>query len=268
MSSLSLAVRDSATMLRRNLKRQTRYPTLIMFQIAIPIVMLLLFVFVFGETMGAGLPGAAGAAGSNRGDYLDYVTPAIVLMTIVGGAMNVAIGVAMDMTEGIIDRFRTMAIARVSVLTGHVLGALVQTLIAVAVVVLFAMLLGFRTSAGPLAWLGVLAAVAAITYALTWLSVAMGLASKTVEGASNAPMPLMLLPFLGSGFVPTESMPAAMRWFAEYQPFTPVIDLLRALLFDTPVGDAAWLTLAWSLVIGVGGYAWARRAYNRGPRPA
>lgn len=264
MSSLSLAVRDSATMLRRNLKRQ--FATLFMFQLAIPVVMLLLFVFVFGETMGAGLPGTAAAGLTGRAAYLAYVTPAIVLLTIIGGAQNVAIGVAMDMKEGIIDRFRTMAIARVSVLTGHVLGSVVQTMIAVPLVLGLAMLLGFRTSAGPLDWVLVLAAVAAITLAMTWLSVAMGLASRTVEGASNAPMPLFLLPFLGSGFVPPESMPTAMRWFAEYQPFTPVIDLLRAAFGGTPIGSAGWLTMAWSAGIGLLGYLWARRAYNRGRR--
>ena len=258
MSSLSLAVQDSATMLRRNLKHQARNG-LILFQVAIPIVMLLLFVYVFGGTMGAGLAGAGG----DRVDYLNYITPGIVLLTIAGGAQNVAISVAMDMKEGIVARFRTMAIARVSVLTGHVLGSLVQTVVAVPVVVGVAALLGFRPTAGPLEWLAALGVVAMFTYALIWLAVALGLAAKTVEGASNTPMPLMLLPFLGSGFVPTETMPAAMAWFAEYQPFTPVIELLRGLLMGTPTGNSAVLTVVWSLGIGLLGYLWAKRLYNR-----
>ena len=259
----SYALQDSATMLRRNLRRTLRYPIAPSVGIGIPVVVMLLFVFVFGDTLGAGLAGASGG----RGDYLDYVTPGILLLAIVGAAQATAITVAMDMTEGIVARFRTMAIARVSVLTGHVVGAVIQTMIAIAVVLGVALALGFDPTASALDWLAAIGLLVLVTYAVTWLSVALGLVSKTVEGASNLPMPLILLPFLGSGFVPTDSMPAAMQWFAENQPFTPIMETLRGLLMGTPIGDSGVLAVAWSVGIAVGSYVWAKRLFNRDPSP-
>ena len=203
---MTYAIRDSMTMLRRNLRRSLRYPVAPATTMGIPIVLLLLFVFVFGNTLGAGLPGASGSGG--RGDYLDYVTPGILLLAITGAAQSTAIAVAMDMTEGIVARFRTMAIARASVLTGHVVGSLIQTLLGLAVVTGVALALGFDATATPLEWLGAIGLLALVAFAVTWLAVALGLVTKSVEAASNLPMPLILLPFLGSGFVPTESMPA------------------------------------------------------------
>jgi ABC-2 type transport system permease protein len=169
------------------------------------------------------------------------------------------------MTEGIIARFRTMAIARVSVLTGHVVGSMVQTLLAIVIVFAVALALGFDPNATALEWLALLGLLALVTFALIWLSVALGLVSKSVETASNLPMPLFLLPFLGSGFVPTETMPAAMRWFAENQPFTPIMETIRGLLLGTAIGDSAVLAVAWSVAIGLGGYLWAKRLFNRDP---
>jgi ABC-2 type transport system permease protein len=259
----SYALQDSATMLRRNLRRTLRYPIAPSVGIGIPVVVMLLFVFVFGDTLGAGLAGASGG----RGDYLDYVTPGILLLAIVGAAQATAITVAMDMTEGIVARFRTMAIARVSVLTGHVVGALIQTMIAIAVVLGVALALGFDPTASALDWLAAIGLLVLVTYAVTWLSVALGLVSKTVEGASNLPMPLILLPFLGSGFVPTDSMPAPMQWFAENQPFTPIMETLRGLLMGTPIGDSGVLAVAWSVGIAAGSYVWAKRLFNRDPSP-
>jgi ABC-2 type transport system permease protein len=263
MTSLTLATRDSATMLRRNLKQQLRYPISLQTQIMLPVLFLLLFVYVFGETMGAGLPGAGSGAG--RADYLAFIVPGVLVFTITGAAINVAVSVASDMTTGIAARFRTMAISRASVLTGHVLGTLIQTLIAVPIVVAVALALGFRPTAGALEWLAVLGVIVLVTLAVVWLSVALGLKAKTIESASNLPMPVMLLPFFGSGFVPTDSMPAGLRWFAEYQPFTPIIDLLRALLLDGQVGNSAWLTIVWCLGIALVGYGWAKRLYAREP---
>jgi ABC-2 type transport system permease protein len=259
MSTVSFAIQDSATMLRRNLRRTLRYPVGPASTVAVPIVLLLLFVFVFGDTMGAGLAGVSGG----RDEYLEYVTPGILLISAAGAAQGVAITVAMDMTEGIIARFKTMAIARVSVLTGHVVGSLIQTMIAMAVVFGVALLLGFEPDADPLEWLGVIGLLAMITFALIWLAVALGLVSENVEAASNLPMPLILLPFLGSGFVPTDSMPAGMRWFAEYQPFTPIMETLRGLLMGTPIGDSGVQAVAWCVAIGLAGYLWAKRLYNR-----
>jgi ABC-2 type transport system permease protein len=186
MTALSYAVTDSATMLRRQLRHMLRYPSMTLLLVGMPIVFLLLFVYVFGGTLGAGLGGHAGA----RADYVNYVTPGIILVTVASAAQGTAISVAMDMTEGIIARFRTMAIARVSVLTGHVLASMIQTMLSIAVVIGVALLIGFRPTAGPGDWITAIGVLAMITLALTWLSVALGMVSKSVETASNLPMPL------------------------------------------------------------------------------
>jgi ABC-2 type transport system permease protein len=261
MSTLALTVTDSATMLRRNLKRAVRYPGLTVIVAALPIVFLLLFVYVFGGTLGAGL----GLPSGGRAEYLDYVVPGILVLAITGGAQGTAIGIAMDMTEGIIARFRTMSIARASVLTDHVVGAVVQTMIGLAMVVAVALLIGFRPGADAVEWLAVAGVLAMTSFALSWLSVAMGLWTKTVEAASNVPMPLMLLPFFGSGFVPVESMPAGLRWFAEHQPFTPIIETVRGLLTGTAIGSSGLVATAWCAGIALVGYLWARRNYERRP---
>ena len=262
MSSIAYAIQDSTTMLRRNLRHMQRYPSLTLMLVGQPLVFLLLFVYVFGGTMGAGIAGVA----SGRAEYLAYITPGILAMTVASVALGTALSVAMDMTEGIMARFRTMDIARVSVLTGHVIGAMVQTAIALVVVVGVALLLGFRPTAGPFDWLAALAVLAIFAFALTWLTVALGLASDSVETASNTPLFLVLMPFLGSGFVPTESMPTGLRWFADYQPFTPVIESVRGLLMGGPVGDDVLLALGWSVAIALGSYLWAKRLYNRDPK--
>jgi len=261
MTTLALTVNDSATMLRRNLKRAVRYPGLTVIVAAMPIVFLLLFVFVFGGTLGAGL----GVPAGGRAEYVAYVVPGILILAITGGAQGTAIGIAMDMTEGIIARFRTMSIARASVLTGHVVGAVIQTMVGLALVVAVALLVGFRPDANPVEWLAAIGVLAMTSFALSWLSVAMGMATKTVEAASNAPMPLMLLPFFGSGFVPVESMPAGLRWFAEHQPFTPIIETVRGLLTGTAIGSSGLAATAWCAGIALVGYLWARRNYERRP---
>ncbi|MEV4199584.1 ABC transporter permease [Micromonospora globbae] len=259
MSTMAHTLSDSATMLRRNLRHMQRYPSLTLMIIGMPVVFLLLFVYVFGGTLGAGLGGTSGG----RAEYATYVTPGILLITIAGVAQGTAISVAMDMTEGIVARFRTMSIARVSVLTGHVVGSLIQTMLGLAAVTGIALLVGFRPTANPVEWLAATGLLAAVTFAITWLSVALGMVSKSVETASNLPMPLLLLPFLGSGFVPTDSMPAGLRWFAEYQPFTPVMETLRGLLVGGPIGSGATQALAWCAAISLLGYLWARRLYDR-----
>ena len=261
MTTLSYAVSDSATMLRRQLRHMLRYPSMTVQLIGIPIIFLLLFVYVFGGTLGAGLGGASGG----RAEYVDYVTPGILLMSVAGVAQGTAVSVAMDMTEGIIARFRTMAIARVSVLTGHVVGAMIQTMFSLTIVIGVALLIGFRPNASPVEWIAAIGVLGMLTFALTWLTVALGMTSKTVEAASNLPMPLVFLPFLGSGFVPTDSMPAGLRWFAEYQPFTPVIETLRGLLMGTPIGNSGVIAVAWCAGIALAGYLWAKKLFNRDP---
>ena len=263
MSTLTYAARDSATMLRRNLVRLRRYPSLTLQLIGIPVIFLLLFVYVFGGTLGAGLGARAGAAG--RAAYADYVTPGILMMAVAAGAVGTAITVAMDMTEGIIARFRTMAIFRPSVLTGHVAASMIQTLLSLAAVVGVALLVGFRPSASPVEWLAAAGVLALAALAVIWLSVLCGLVAKTVESASNLPQPLVFLPFLGSGFVPTDSLPVGLRWFAEYQPFTPLMETLRGLLLGTPIGNKAIIAVAWCAAVTVVSYLRARAAFNRDP---
>jgi ABC-2 type transport system permease protein len=261
MSTLSYAVADSATMLRRQLRHMQRYLSVTMILVGMPVVFLLLFVYVFGGTLGDGI----GGPGGGRAAYVDYVTPGILLAAVAAGSAGTAISVATDMTEGIVARFRTMAIYRPSVLTGHVLGSMIQIMLSVIVVTGVALLIGFRPDATPIEWLAAAGVLALISFAITWLSVAFGLVSKTVEAASNLPMPLWLLPFLGSGFVPTDSMPTGLRWFAEYQPFTPVIETVRGLLLGTAIGDSAVIAVAWCVGITLVGYLWSRKLYSRDP---
>ncbi|NUT52506.1 MAG: ABC transporter permease [Saccharothrix sp.] len=259
MTAITLAVRDSATMLRRRVRHLSRTLPTVLMLLAVPVVFLLLFVYVLGGTLGDGLGGGAGG----RGAYVDYVTPGILLITVASAVQGTAIAVAMDMSEGVIARFRTMAIARVSVLTGHVLGSVLVVLAQLAAVLGVALLVGFRPNATAVEWAAVAGVLAATAFALVWSAVAMGLAPRTVAGASNLTTPLMLLPFFGSGFVPTDSMPAGLRWFAEHQPFTPIMETLRGLLLGTPIGDRAAFALGWCTVISLAGYGWAKRLYNR-----
>jgi ABC-2 type transport system permease protein len=255
---MTTALADSATMLRRNLKHMLRYPSMTLFMVVMPVLFLLLFVYILG-----GAIGPAGHAG--RAAYATYITPGILALTVVGATTPTAVSVATDMTSGIIARFRTMPIARVSMLAGHVGGAVIQNVLAMVAVTAIALLTGFRASASAANWLGAAAILILFTFSLTWLSVALGLAAKTVESASNAPTPLIVLPFLGSAFASTHSMPAAVRWFAEYQPFTPVINTVRGLLTGGPIGNNALLAIAWSVAITLGSYLWARKLFSRDP---
>jgi len=257
MTTLAYTLSDSRVMLRRNLKHQLRYPSMTLMLVGMPIVLLLLFVYVFGGQLGAGL-----GAHEGRRAYLDFVVPGLFLVTVAAAVQGTSIMVAMDMTGGIIDRFRTMAIARVSVLTGHVLGSLIQTLAALAVLVGVAFGLGFRTAAGPVAWLAAIGMLALFAFALIWLAVALGLAAKSVETASNTPMVLFLLVFLSSAFVRARSMPEGLRQFAGYQPFSPMVDTTRGLLTGGGVGNQAVVAVAWSIGIAVVSYVWATRLYN------
>ena len=256
---MTYVISDSATMLRRNLLHVVRYPGLSIFTILGPVVILLLTVFVFGGTLGAGLPGVDAAGG--RDAYLAYVMPGILLITIAGTVSGVAITVAMDMTEGITARFRTMAISRAAVLTGHVIGNTTQAVIAVALVLGVGVLAGFRPTATPLEWLGVAGLVVLFAFALSWIGVAMGMQSKTVETASNLPLILTILPLLGSGFVPTASMPQWLQVFADNQPFTPFIESIRGLLLDGV--STPWVAIVWAIALTVIGYVWSMAIYER-----
>ena len=252
---------DTITMLQRNLLHMVRYPGLSLFTILGPVVALLLLVFVFGGTLGAGLPGVDPESG--RDAYLAYVMPGILLITISGSAGGASITVAMDMTEGITARFRTMSISRAAVLAGHVVGNTIQAVIAVALVLGVGLLIGFRPTANPAEWLAATGLIVLISFSVSWLGVAMGMQSKTVETASNLPLLLTLLPLLGSGFVPTDSMPGWLQWFAQYQPFTPFIESLRGLLLGTPLGLNPMLSIGWCAALALAGYAWSMALYER-----
>ncbi|MFE2597714.1 ABC transporter permease [Streptomyces sp. NPDC059396] len=259
MSTPSYAVTDSRTMLRRNLKHAQRYPSMTVSVVALPVMMLLVFNYVFGGALGSGIGTAAGTT-----DYIDYVAPGIILMAATSGALVTAVGVCVDKTEGIVNRFRTMPISRASFLTGHVVGSVIQTLVSVALVIGVALLMGFRPSATPVEWIAAAGLLVLLILALTWLSAAIGLVAKTPETASNMPLPLQFLPFVGSAIVPPESMPTGVRWFAEYQPFTPIIETLRGLLMGTEIGGSAPAALAWCAGLTLVGYLWARAVFRRG----
>ncbi len=195
MSTLSLTLSDSTTMLRRNLLHAKRYPSLTIQTFLMPIVMLLLFVGVFGGAIGTGIEAEGG------GKYIDYIVPGIILTVVTFGSMSTAISICTDMSEGIIARFRTMSISRSSVLAGHVISGMIMTIICVALVIGVAVIMGFRPQAGVLAWIGLLGVLTLITFALTWLTVALGLVSNTPEEASNLAFPISFLPFISSAFV-------------------------------------------------------------------
>jgi ABC-2 type transport system permease protein len=257
-------MRDSATMLRRNLKHALRYPAMSVGVVFMPIIMLLLFDYVFGGVISHGMP--VSAAGAYHGSYLDYLVPGILLMTLASGSMPIAVSVCTDMKEGIVARFRTMAISRASVMTGHVVGNVMVTMVSGVLVVGLAFALGFRSDASQADWLAALGLTALTTVAITWLGAGLGLASPTPEGASNAVMPIsFLLPFLSSAFVPTGSLPTGLKQFAEYQPFTAYIETLRGLLLGTPIGHNGILAVAWAVVLGLVGYAWSMKLFHRDP---
>ena len=250
----SYALRDSRTMLRRNLVHALRYPGLSLSTIMMPVIMLLIFAGLFGGTLGAGLGG---------GDYIDYLAPGILVMAATSGSISTAVSVAIDMKEGIINRFRTMAISRSSVLIGHVVGSMIQTMISIVVVAGVAMLMGWRPSGGLVEWVAAAGMLVAVVFALTWMAAAMGIVAKSVESASTLPLPVQFLPMLGSGFVPTDSLPTVVRWFAEYQPFTPIIETVRGLLMDEPIGDNGLLAIGWCVVLSALGFLWARSAFRK-----
>ena len=262
MTAIAYTLADSATLFRRNLRRLRRYPSMTVLLIGMPIVFLLLFDGVFGGQLSHGLGSSLSRGHAGRAAYLNYLTPGILLVMVAAAVQGTAIVVAMDMTGGIIDRFRTMAIARTAVLVGHVLASLVQILLSFGVVVGVAVAVGFRPSADALAWFGAVGMTLLFAFALVWLATALGLAAKSVETASNTPMFLTLLPLLGSGFVPTATMPEGLRQFAEYQPFTPVTETLRGLLTGTGIGTNAIVAVAWSVGIALASYLWARNRYE------
>ncbi|MGW1545125.1 ABC transporter permease [Streptomyces sp. NPDC002309] len=263
MSSLTLALRDSSTMLRRNLLHARRYPSLTLNLLLTPVMLLLLFVYIFGDVMSAGI----GDGGADRSEYLAYLVPGILLLTIGGTTIGSAVSVSNDMTEGVIARFRTMAIHRGSVLIGHVLGSVLQCVMSVVLVGAVAVAIGFRShDATILEWVLALGLLTLVSLALTWIAVGMGLSSPNAEAASNNALPLMVLPLLSSAFVPVDAMPGWFQPVAEYQPFTPAIETLRGLLLGSEIGNDGWLAVLWCVGLAVLGYIWSRSLFDRDPK--
>jgi ABC-2 type transport system permease protein len=246
---------DTATLTGRSLTHILRSPDTIITTAIMPIGFMLLFVFVFGGAIDTG-------EGVGQGSYVSYLLPGILLITVASGIAYTAYRLFLDMQAGIFERFQSMPIARSSVLWAHVLTSLVANLVSLVLVVGVALLLGFRSGAGVLPWLGVAGIMILFTLALTWIAVIPGLTAKSVDGASAFSYPLIFLPFLSSAFVPTESMPGPVRWFAENQPVTSIVDTVRRLLAEQPVGTDIWIALAWTIGILVVAYVISMFVYR------
>ncbi|MFD9904199.1 ABC transporter permease [Streptomyces sp. NPDC059063] len=251
MSSVSTALTDSTIMLRRNLKHTVRNPLVLFNAVLFPIVIMLLFVKVFGGAFSVG------------GDYVDYATPGMLVMAVSYGLGSTAAAVNDDMSKGIINRFKAMDVSRGAVLTGQVVVTTVRCLVANTAIIGVAFAMGFDPEASALDWLGVLGLVILVTFGASWLTVALGLAAKTAESAGLATVPLIMLPFLSSAFVPADTMGAGVRQFAEYQPFTPIIETLRGLLEGDPSSGDAIAAVAWSVGLAVVGYVWAVSTFKK-----
>jgi ABC-2 type transport system permease protein len=242
---------DSTVMLRRNFRQTLRNPTAVFNAVLLPIVIMLMFVYVIGGAFNVGV------------DYVDYATPGMILLAITYGLSATSTAVNSDMTKGIINRFKVMDISRAAVLNAQVIASMLRSLIAIAAVIGVAFALGFRPSASLLDWLGAIGFIVVVCVATSWLTVALGLAAKTPESAGMATVPLILLPFLSSAIVPADTMRTGARQFAEYQPFTPIIETLRGLLTGQPSAGHAIAALAWCAGIGLVGYLWALATFSK-----
>jgi len=256
MSSLTYVVPDVSTMLRRNLKHLLRYPVMMIVYIGQPIFVLLMFVGVYGNALGAASPGTS---------YVEFAAPAVLLITVNFGCTTTAFNVFSDMSSGIVSRLRTMSISKAAILGGHVLESLIRTTVSVLMVLVVCLLLGYRSDGGALGWIGALALVSLFGFALTWLVVALALSAKTLQQATSNTLIFQFLPFFSSAFVPTDTMPAVVGWIARNQPLTPIIETVRALLAGSVVGSTGIVALVWCVGIGGAGFVWAIRLFGRDP---
>lgn len=245
------ALPHSLTMLRRNTKHIARNPTSVFNAVLMPIVIMLMFVYMFGNAFNVGV------------DYIDYATPGLILLAVCYGLSATAIAVNSDMTKGIINRFKVMHVSRGAILSGHVVATVITNLVAVTALVGVAFLLGYTPHATPLHWLAVLGLVIFLGTAASWMTIALGLSAKTPETAALAAVPLIMLPFFSSAIVPADTMGPGLRQFAQYQPFTPIIETLRGLLNGTPNTSHALAALAWCLGLTIIGYLWASNTFNK-----
>jgi ABC-2 type transport system permease protein len=242
---------DSVIMLRRNFKHTVRNPTAVFNAILFPVVLMLMFVYVLGDAFNVGT------------HYIDYATPGLIVLAICYGLSATALAVNSDMTKGIINRFKVMDISRSAVLSAHVVASMLRNMIAIAAIIAVAFALGFRSAASPLEWLGALGLIVLVSFAAGWITVALGLFAKTPESAGMATVPLILLPFLSSAIVPVAKMGTGVRQFAEYQPFTPIIETLRGLLTGAPTAGHAITALAWCAGIAIVGYLWSLSTFKK-----
>jgi ABC-2 type transport system permease protein len=242
---------DSVIMLRRNFKHTVRNPTAVFNAVVFPVVIMLMFVYVIGGAFNVGA------------SYIDYATPGMIVLAICYGLSATALAVNSDMTKGIINRFKVMDISRSAVLNAHVVASMLRSMIAIAAIIAVAFALGFQPSASFLEWLGVIGLIVLVSFATSWLTVALGLAAKTPESAGMATVPLILLPFLSSAIVPVARMGAGVRQFAEYQPFTPIIDTLRGLLTGEPSAGSAIIAAAWCAALALAGYLWSLSIFKK-----
>ncbi|WP_431280061.1 ABC transporter permease [Leifsonia poae] len=238
-------VTSAGVFIGRSIRHTLRNTEALIMAIVLPIMLMLLFTYVFGGAIDSG------------GDYVNYVVPGIILLCAGFGSSSTAVDVADDMTNGIVDRFRTMPLRSSGVITGHVVASLLRNLFATGVVIGVALLVGFRPTGNALQWIGAIGMIALFILAITWLYAALGLAARTPAAASGYGFALLFLPYLSSAFVPTDTMPTWLQWIADNQPITPVIETIRGLLFDTAIGDRAWWAVGWCLAIIVGSYIWA-----------
>ena len=245
---------DTATLTGRSMRHVFRSPDTIITTAVTPIALMLLFVYVFGGALQT-------STGSEN--YVNYLLPGILLIAIASGIAYTAFRLFTDLQSGIFERFHSMPIARSSVLWAHVLTSLTANAITLAIIFAVGFLMGFRTGAGVLAWLGVIGILLLFTLALTWLAIIAGLSAKTVDGARAFSYPLIFLPFISSAFVPTETMPGPVRWFAENQPVTSIVNTIQALFAGTPAGNDIWIALAWCVGILIVAYALAMLAYRK-----
>jgi ABC-2 type transport system permease protein len=248
---MSTSFHDTVVLLKRSLRHILRSPDTIITTAVTPIAMLLLFVYVFG-----------GAIKVGGGSYVNYLLPGILLITVASGIAYTAFRLFMDVSGGMFERFQSMPISRSALLWSHVLTSVVANLTSLALVVLVAVVMGFRSGAGVLAWLAVLGIIVLFTLALTWLAVIPGLTAKSVDGVGGFSYPLIFLPFVSSAFVPTSGMPGPVRWFAEHQPVTPIVNTIRALYAEQSVGNEVWVALAWCGGLLLVAYALAMRTFG------
>jgi ABC-2 type transport system permease protein len=256
MNSLSYAMTDTMTMLRRTLIHMLRNPVMMLLgTLGTPIILLLLMYNLFG--------GVIQSNGATSSSYINYITPGMILITAIYGTGLAAIRINADMTQGIIARFKSMSISRSAVLNGHVIGSVIGSSISIAVIFGLACLMGFQSGANAIESLAAFGLVMLYVIAIMWLAIAVGVWNKSPEAVNGMLYLLYILPFFSSAFVPTDSMTPVVAWIAKNQPFTPIIDTLRALLMGTPTGDRALIALAWCVGIGLVGILWSRVAYNR-----